>query len=60
MILIGFVLCVIGVLIPFLNVLQLMHATFFTSFLSFAASTSGLFLGIIGAATFARRGRNRK
>jgi|WetSurMetagenome_2_1015567.scaffolds.fasta_scaffold136564_2 hypothetical protein len=59
LILIGFFLLVLGVAIPLMNVLHLLEASFFLSFLSFASSTAGLFLGLIGAATYARGHKNK-
>jgi hypothetical protein len=51
---IGFVLVLIGFVVPFLMVLQIIKAGFLLSFLSFGASIAGLFLGIIGAASYIR------
>ncbi len=52
-ILIGFVGVVMGAVVPFLMVLQLMESTFFWNFFAYVASVGGLFLGIIGAAELA-------
>ncbi len=52
---IGFFLLLLGVILPLLMVSQIIDASFFLSFLSFIASISGLFLGIIGAAVYTRR-----
>jgi hypothetical protein len=57
-ILLGFVLCVIGVAVPFLTVLGMIPSNFVLLFLSYAASVGGLFLGIIGAASYIRGGRS--
>jgi hypothetical protein len=51
-ILVGFVLVLSGFVLPFLMVIQIIPASFVLSFLSHAASVSGLFLGIIGAAMY--------
>lgn len=59
MIIIGFILVVVGVIVPLLMVLQLIEATFLLSFLSFAASVGGLFLGTIGAAYYMRDARKK-
>ncbi len=53
LILMGFFLVLIGFLLPFLMVLGVFQASFWLSFLSHAASISGLFLGTIGAAMIA-------
>jgi len=50
----GLLLVVLGVVGPFLMVLQVVESTFWLSFLSYGASTMGLFLGLIGAAFYAR------
>jgi hypothetical protein len=54
LILIGFVLVTAGMVLPFLMVMQILESTFFLNFFSFAASVSGLFLGIIGGAMYVR------
>jgi len=61
-ILIGFVLVLLGFLLPLLIVIKLLESTFFLNFFSFIASTVGLFMGILGAAQFAieiRRSRDK-
>ena len=57
LILIGFVLIIIGVVMPFLMVIRLVPSTFFLNFFSYGASLTGLFLGIIGASQYMRRDR---
>ncbi len=57
LILIGFVLVVIGVAVPFLIVIRMIPSTFFLNFFSYGASLTGLFLGIIGASQYMGRGR---
>jgi hypothetical protein len=58
LILIGFLLSLMGVVLPFLMVMRILESTFFLNFFSYGASVSGLFLGIIGAAQYV--GKNRK
>jgi hypothetical protein len=61
-ILIGFILVLLGFLLPFLMVMKVLESTFFLNFLSFIASLLGLFLGIMGAAQMAveaRRSRDK-
>jgi hypothetical protein len=53
-ILIGFVLVVLGVVLPFLMVLHILESTFFLNFFSYGSSLFGLILGIIGAAMYIR------
>jgi len=59
MIAVGFVLVLVGVLLPLLMVLRLIPAGFALSFLSYAASSAGLLLGIVGSALYARARRPR-
>ena len=54
LILIGFCLVLLGFVLPFLMVLQIVETTFFLSFLSWGSTTSGLMLGIVGAAQYVR------
>ena len=48
-ILIGFVLVVLGAVIPFLMVLQVIALSYWLSFLGYSATVIGLFLGMFGA-----------
>ncbi len=56
----GFILVLLGAVIPWLIVLQIIPSTFFLNFFAFGASVAGLFLGLIGAATFVRDIRKKK
>jgi hypothetical protein len=58
LILIGFLLSLMGVILPFLMVMHILESTFFLNFLSYGCMMSGFFLGIIGAARVT--GNNRK
>jgi hypothetical protein len=58
-ILIGFVLVLLGMVIPWLMVLHVLESTFFLNFFSFGASIAGLFLGIYGAAGYVRFNRKK-
>ncbi len=49
-VLIGLGLIILGLIAPLLMVLHLIAPTFWLSFLSYAASIAGLFLGLAGAA----------
>ena len=51
---IAFGLLLFGWAVPFLIVMRIVEASYFLSFLSWAASISGLILGVIGAATVVR------
>lgn len=61
MILIGFVLVLLGAILPFLMVMRIINSTFFLNFFSYGASIVGLFLGIIGSALYVRyrKGKNQ-
>jgi hypothetical protein len=59
MILIGFVLVVLGAVLPFLIVLQIIESTFFLNFFAYGASLAGLFLGFIGASMYVREHRSK-
>jgi len=54
LIVLGFVLVLIGAVVPYLMLLRLLEPDFFLSFLAFGASFVGLMLGIIGAAWYVR------
>jgi hypothetical protein len=54
LILIGLVLVVTGVILPLLMVIQVLPSTFFLNFFAYGASLTGLFLGVIGAASYMR------
>jgi hypothetical protein len=52
LILIGFVLLVIGFLLPFLMVLRLLEPTLPLNFIAYFASLFGLIIGVIGIVTY--------
>lgn len=57
---IGFVLVLIGAVLPFVIVIRLLPSTFFLNFIAFAASTAGIFLGVIGVAVNVGEARRRR
>ena len=57
LIVIGFLLSLTGVMLPFLMVLRVLSSTFFLNFFAYGASVLGLFLGIVGATFYVRRNR---
>ena len=59
LILLGFILSMMGVIFPFLMVIQVLPSTFFLNFFSYAASMIGLFLGIIGASRYVKENRKK-
>ncbi len=54
---IGFGLLVIGVVLPFLMVIELVESTLFLNFLAAVSSIAGLTMGSIGVAHYIRRRR---
>ncbi len=50
----GFVLVLLGFLLPLLMVVKVLESTLFLNFFSFMASLVGLFLGIISTAYYVR------
>jgi len=54
LIVVGTVLLALGVVLPLLMVIKILPSTFLLSFLSYTASVVGMFVGLIGALTFAR------
>jgi hypothetical protein len=59
LILIGFVMVMLGAILPFLMVMRILTSTFFLNFFSYGASLVGLFLGIIGCANLVRYHRKK-
>jgi hypothetical protein len=56
---IGFVMVLLGAILPFLMVMQILESTFFLNFFSYTVSVGGLFLGIVGAAYLVRYRRRK-
>lgn len=56
---IGFFLVTYGMVIPWLMVLQVIKATYFLSFTSYAATFTGLLFGTIGISTYFRNKRRK-
>ncbi len=57
---VGFLLLVIGVVLPILMVMAIIPSTLFLSFFSYAASFVGVIVGFIGAFSIVIRSRNRR
>ena len=57
LILIGFILSVSGVVLPFLMLVHTIPSTFFLNFFSYLASFVGLILGVVGATMYVRTHR---
>ncbi len=58
LIIIAFFLLLAGAIVPFLMVIQVLGSSFLLNFAVYIASVGGLFLGIIGIATYV--GETRK
>lgn len=50
----GVILMLLGVVLPFLMVIQVLESTFFLNFFSWGASVAGLALGTIGFALWSK------
>jgi len=51
---VGGVLLVVGVVVPFLMVIQVLSSSFLLNFVSVGASVAGLALGLIGVFSYTR------
>jgi hypothetical protein len=56
----GFILVLLGALLPFLIIMRVLESTFFLNFFAYGASIIGLFLGFIGASLYVREHRGKK
>ena len=54
----GVILLLLGIVLPFLMVIQILESTFFLNFFSWGASVTGLALGTIGFAMYSRGRRD--
>ena len=54
----GVILLLLGIVLPFLMVIQILESTFFLNFFSWGASVTGLALGTIGFAMISRGRRD--
>lgn len=54
----GLLLMLLGIVLPFLMVIQVLESTFFLNFFSWGASVAGLALGMIGFAMYSRSSRD--
>ncbi len=60
LILIGFILVVIGAVLPFLIVMRILPSNFTVNILAYATSTLGIFLGVIGVAMYVGEERRKR
>ncbi len=54
----GVIMMLLGIVLPFLMVIQVLESTFFLNFLSWGLSVAGLAFGTIGFAMVSRGRRN--
>lgn len=54
MVSLGLTLMLLGIILPFLMLIHVLESTFFLNFFSWGASVGGMFLGVIGVATWVR------
>lgn len=60
LILLGFALLLLGVILPFLMILQILESTLLLNFLAYMASLFGLLCGLVGIVLYNRlRDQNR-
>lgn len=57
LILIGGVLLLLGVVLPLLMVIKILPTAFALEFFSYAASVTGMFMGLIGAFSYVKEKR---
>ncbi len=60
LIVVGFLMVLVGAVLPFLMVIRLVESTFLLNFLAYIVSVAGLFLGIIGIAMYIGNVSRRK
>jgi hypothetical protein len=59
LLIVGFILVMLGFILPLLEVMHILESTFFLNFFAYAASVSGVFLGVIGVAYYTARNRKK-
>lgn len=57
---IGFVLVVIGAVLPFIIILHYVPSTFLLNFLAYTSSTAGIFLAVLGVALHVGKVRSKQ
>jgi hypothetical protein len=59
MVWLGFILILMGVILPFLMVIQLLPSTFLLNFFAYILGLIGLFISLIGISNYVRRNRGK-
>lgn len=57
---IGFICVLVGAVLPFLMVMNIVESTFWLNFIAYTTSTAGIFLGVIGTALHVGNARSKK
>jgi hypothetical protein len=57
---IGFIMVLLGFVLPFLMVLKVLESTYFLNFFSYTVSLLGIFLGLMGSARMAAEFRSKR
>lgn len=55
LLILGVILMLLGILLPFLMIIRVLQSTFFLNFFSWGVSVAGLALGTIGFAMYSTR-----
>ena len=55
LLIIGFLMVVVGAVLPFLIVIRLLPSTFLLNFIAYGVSVGGLFLGVLGIAQYVHK-----
>lgn len=58
LLILGVILMLIGIALPFLMIIRVVESTFFLNFFSWGASVAGLGLGTLGAALYSKGRRD--
>jgi hypothetical protein len=58
LLILGVILMLLGIILPFLMAIRVLESTFFLNFFSWGASLAGLSLGTIGFALWSRERRD--
>jgi hypothetical protein len=58
LLILGVILMLLGIVLPFLMVAQILESTFFLNFFSWGLSVAGLALGTIGFAMYSKGNRD--
>jgi len=57
---IGFIFVLLGVVLPFLMVIQVFESTIWLNFVAYAFSISGMFMGVIGTVSFVKERKDKE